>query len=272
MPTYFSGTVVRTFWEVMDLPGTGTVTGLLVPGDVTLALFRDTGSAWVAASEALTWTEIGATGRYYITYTPQNSGRYVLILNELSALSMQRKGVRFDHDIAAAGAFFSPNYGDAFCAETDVERWLQKAIDTTTNPDDVDTAAFAVNRAAVLMSLCAGLGYPVTPLTVPAGSTLKTMLRDANAIGAALDYTAAEILGQAPSKSERFEYFRQLWISYVGGQQPGSAVNVVGTIAMEIKANLASLGTDHILSGDTLAAAATQPTDIGIEVTMGDVF
>ena len=225
---------------------------MVSPTDVTLSLFVDAGSGFAAAGETVTWAPVsGQTGYYDISYAPSGSGLYKLLLQEINASSMGRRW-QFTQEVVAAGATFLPSFANAFCSESDVERWLQQSIDVTTSPTDTQTAAFAESRAAVLMTLCASLGYPVTPSTVTAGSRLESLLREANAIGTALDYTAAQILSLQPSKSDRFDYFRQLWLDYYGGVPVGFVTPVPGVIEKEIKANLVSLGTDHILSGDTL--------------------
>lgn len=264
-----AGSVVRTLWTIFN-QSAAPLTGMTSPADITFTLHRTTSTGIVASSETITMTEIGVTGNYAISFTPDFSGLYTLQLKELNA---NTNGIqyRFPIEVFAAGAAFLPAFANAFCALTDVERWLQQTIDVTTNPDENQTAAFAESRAAILMSLCASLGFAVTPSTVTAGSRLQTILRDANAIGAALDYTVAQILSIQPSKSDRFELFRQLWLDYVGGR---TALGIIaGTIETEI-ASLVALGTDHILSGDTLAATeSSPPTDIGIGlVTMGTVY
>lgn len=265
------GNAARTVWLYLALDETAK-TGMVSPGDVTLTLHRETSAGFVAAVEAITWTEIGVTGYYTIAFTPLNSGLYVLTLKELNADSFKRIQ-RFEFDVHATGAVFSPAYANAFCAETDVERWLQKPIDGTTSPDDTETTAFAEARAALLMSLCAGAGYSVTPATVVSGSRIEDMLREANAIGAALDWTIANEFGRSPSLSERAATFGNLWTYYVGGAREGFVTMLPGVIEMEIRKNLASLASDHILSGDTVAYdEGSAPTSAPIGVTMADLF
>jgi len=267
-----AGDTVVQEWTVLD-GASAPLTGITTPAGITFTLHRQSGSTMVAASETVNWTEIGVTGHYFITFTPVNTGLYVLQLLEIDPNSLQR-AYRFPNFLVyTAGSAFVPSYTEAFCSESDIERWLQQGIDSSTSPSSTEAAAFAESRAAVLMSLCAGLGYSVTPSMVTSGSRLQDMLRDANAIGAALDYTAAQILSVQPSKSDRFEYFTKLWTDYVGGPQSGFVTEIVGRIEKEIKANLVSLATDHILSGDTIAPlSGAAPTDIGIQVTMGDTY
>lgn len=159
----------------------------------------------------------------------------------------------------------------AYCAETDIERWTQTAITASTTPSDSEAAVFAVARANILSSLCAGFGYTVTPTTVTAGSRLDYLLGEANAIGAALDYTVAQQFARSPSLSERAERLQILWFQYTGNQDENNPE--IGYIEKEIHGNLASLSTDHILSGDTTARAVTAaPTEEPIGIGMGDRF
>lgn len=270
-----AGNIIVDQWTVLAAADDLPLTGMTVPGDVTLTLLRQSGSTIVAAGESVTWTEIGATGRYYFSFTPENTGLYVLVLNEIAATSYQRKGVEFRYQVLSAGSAFSPSYANAFCAETDLERWLQQAISATTQPSDSEAAGFAESRAAVLMSLCAGLNYAVTPLTVTAGSRIEDLLREANAIGAALDCTVAQSFGKGPSKTERIAVLEGLWFQYAGDPSAFGAVGAArlkGFIEKEIRTNLVSLSTDHIISGDTTAAATESVTTERIQTRMSDVY
>jgi hypothetical protein len=263
------GNIIVEGWTVFDLAG-APLTGMTSPAHVTLTLVRQSGSTMVAAAEAITWTEIGVTGRYYFSFTPLYSGLYVVYGLEISALTLCR-AFEFRYDVRAAGATFAATYANAYCAETDIERWIQTLIDATTSPDDTEAAAFAESRASVLSSLCSGWGYSVTPATITAGSRLEDMLREANAIGAALDYTVAQQFSNRPSTSNRVERFQQLWIDYVG--DPGNKNAKAGFIENEIKGSLVSLASDHIISGDTVAYdEGAAPTSVAIGITMGDLF
>jgi hypothetical protein len=266
-----TGNIIIDEWIVLDVNDV-PLTGVTYPAGVTMTLDRQSGSTIVAASETLSWTEIGTTGRYYFSFTPTNSGIYILHLNEIHALSGGSQPT-FRYDVVAAGAVFSPTYSNAFCAESDIERWIQTSIDATSRPNDTEAAAFAESRAAVLMTLCAKWGLTITPSTVTAGSRLEDLLREANAIGAALDYTVAQQFAYQPSKSDRAIMLQSRWIEYVGGAQPGFVTESIGILQKEI-GNLVSLATDHILSGDTMAnpAASAPATNAAIGFTMGDLF
>ena len=272
MPSVVAGNTVEEFWTVLD-GNSNPLTGMTSPADVTLALLRFSGGAVVAASETVTWTESATVaGRYGIRFTPQNTGVHYLSLKELNASSLQRT-TEFRYDIVSAGSVLSPSYANAFCSESDIERWLAQGISASTTPSDTVATAFAQARAGILMSLCNRLGYAVTPSTVTASSRLETLLREANAIGAAFDYTVAQSFGTSPSRTGRAEWLEGLWNQYAGSMNPDGKA-VPGIIEMEIRGGLASLSTDHILSGDTNAPADADivPTSIGIQVSMSDVY
>ena len=276
MPSQVAGNLVLDIVRVLT-PAGAPLTGMVRPtsvgdgsgADVKIWLTRQSGSAAVAATELITWAEIGASGDYYFSFTPENTGLYRLYLQfvDPAALASQT-AIRYD--IVAAGAVFAPTYADAFCAETDVERYLGQQIDATTQPSDTQTAAFASGKADALESLCARLGETVTPLTVTAGSRLAGLLREANAVGAALDFTIAQSFMRGASKTERIDVFLAQWESYVGRYVAGEFVP--GIIEMEIE-NTKSLATSHVLSGDTTARADEgAPQDIGLQIRMSDKY
>ena len=269
MPSQVAGNLVLGYWTVLDanfLP----LTGMVVPTDVTLALHRQSGSVMIAASEVISWAEIGVTGRYYFAFTPTNTGLYVLELQEVEPISLLRNQP-FQYEVLAAGATFAPSYANAFCAETDVERYLLQTIDSTTKPNDTQVAGWAQGRADALESLMAGLGAAVTPSTVTAGSRLEGLLREANAVGAALDATIAQVFGTSGSKTDKAEALLALWESYYGKYVAGEWTP--GIIGMEIQQSTVSLATSHVLSGDTTARASENaPQDVGLQIRMSDTF
>lgn len=260
--------VIVELWTILDF-NSDPLTGMTTPADITFTLHRESGGTMIAAGESITFAEVGSTGHYYIAFTPLNTGVYVLQLKELNASSLQRTWRFDDYLVVAAGASFSASYANAYCAETDIERWLQQAISGTTNPSDTEAAGFAESRASILTSLVNGWGYAVTPSTVTAGSVLEDLLREANAIGAALDYTIAQVFGRSPSRTDRVEALQALWEQYVGTEK------TVGYLQQEVRKNLASLASDHILSGDTQAdptAPTVAPYAEPIGIKMGDIF
>lgn len=269
MPSQVAGNLVIDYYRVLD-QNDAPLTGMLVPADVTLSLYRQSGGVLIAASEVVSWTEIGATGSYFFTFTPQFTGLYLLYLVEVDALTGLRQR-DFRYDILAAGAVFAPSYANAFCAETDVERYLLQQIDSTTKPNDTQVAGWAQGRADVLESLCAGLGSTVTPLTVAAGSRLEGLLREANAIGAALDCTVAQTFKTGEVQTTKILSLISAWEAYCGKYINGELVG--GYILIEISQNTVSLATNHTLSGDTIARDNSNPPhDVGAQVGMDDVY
>lgn len=268
-----AGNVIRELYLYLDNQG-APAGGMTSPADVTLNLFQDTGAGFALVGGnagtgiTVSWAAVsGSTGYYTVSYTPTSNGAFVLEVIEINASASGARW-KFPQEVTASGAVFVPSYSNAFCSEGDIERWLQQPITSSSKPTDTETAAFAENRATMLMSLCARLGFTVTPSTVTSGSRLQDLLREANAIGAAMDYTIAQSFGTGPSKTGRAEWLEGLWKGYFGS----TSEEIVGILEMEIGGNLASLATDHILSGDTIAATVTTPTDLGIQVTMGDIF
>lgn len=264
------GNVIRQPWMYQAADGKTPLTGQTTPANITFSMRRYVSTGSVVATETITFPETATAGYYDIVFTPQNSGVYTLFLHELAGTEREWT---FNFQVAAVGAAQTPSYANAFCSETDIERRLQKSIDSTTSPSDTETIYFAQSRAMILRSVCGALGYPVSPATVTQGSILEGLLRAANEIGASLDYELAQQLRVSPNKSDRIADLSALWFAYVGGSQPGVAKEIVGLIEKEIQANLVALATDNYLSGSTQApAASTTPTGIGIQVTMGDVF
>lgn len=271
MPT--AGNTIRTPYLYLD-SADAPLGGMTSPTDITFTLFRETTGGMVAASETVSFAATATTGYYTISFTPQNTGLYTLFCKELNVGSGLRQP-RFDFSVLAAGSILVPSYSNAFCSEQDIERWINAPIDATKSPSDTEAAAWAEMRASVLMILCSRLGYPVTPgSSTLTGTALEDMLREANAIGAALDYLTAQTRNLAPFDAGRgrLSFFEDRWNTYAG-YVTGTGTPIPGFIELEIRGNLVSLSTDHILSGDTIAAdSSVAPTDVGIQATMGDVF
>lgn len=265
------GNLLHTTHQYLDAAG-APKTGMAKDVDIGFTMYRDPGTGAVAATETITYTETGASGYYTISFTPDNTGLYTLWAKETNADSGLRNQ-RFDWAVLSAGSIFLPAFSNAFCSESDIERWLQQPITASTGPTSTQAAAFAETRAAVLASLCAGLGSSVTPSTVVAGSRLEDLLREANAIGAALDYTVAASFKEGTRRTERIPELLGLWHQYAGNPQ-ASGKPTVGYIEMELKQNGPQLSTDYITSGDTLAAADANvvPLNESIQIRMGDKF
>src|SRR5262245_8001479 len=192
---------IRQVWLYLKNDDT-VMTGMASPADIDLVLKRDTGSGTGTAPETVTWTEKGS-GYYDITFTPQGAGLYSLFLKELNALSAQRRWL-FAFEVVAAGALFSPSFANAFCAETDVERWTQLAFDSSSKPTSLEVAAFAQARASEIRSVLASVGYVVSPSdSALTGTIQQDMLREANAIAAAADAYLAKFIDVEPGKTEK---------------------------------------------------------------------
>ena len=196
-----AGNQVREQWTIYDF-SKNPLTGMVSPADITFTLLRDVGAGFQAAPETVVMTEIGATGHYQIAYTPEaQGGLYVLQLKELNVNTFGQTW-RFVHEVVASGSQFVPTFANAFCAETDVERWAQLAIDTLSKPSSDEVAGFAEARASEMRSILAAAGYTV-PATVAPGSLEEDMLREANAIGAAADTVIAKYQDTEPARTDK---------------------------------------------------------------------
>lgn len=261
-----------TVYDQNDPPA--PLTGVTSPAGITIYLTRQSGSAMIAASETVTFLEDGATGRYYFRFTPTNTGLYAVDYMVTHA-SANHEGARLEYSVLSAGSVFTPTYANCFCAESDIERRVQQSINATSTPSDAATMSFAQERAGVLKSLCARLGYPVTPTSITSGSHLEDMLRAANAIGAAKDWLLSQqTQTNGDDLPDAIAAWDEEWVRYVGGPIPGRVTEIVGLIEKEIKGNLVSFSTDHIISGDTMAPAATTVTSepLGGPISMGSLF
>lgn len=264
------GTTIRWPWTILDL-NSDPLTGMTSPAAITFTLFRDSGTAIVAASEIVSFAESATAGTYQVSFTPQNSGLYTLQLKELNVNSLQRT-YRQDFMAQSAGAVFAPSYANAFCSESDIERRLGLQISSTTSPNDMEAPGYAEARAAYLMAVCARLGFPVTPLTVTSGSRMEDLLREANAIGAAIDFLVAQGKYATPLEPGKVGSLQSLWEQAVG-YYANNGNWIDGAVTMEISGNQVSLATSHVLSGDTTARAAENaPQDVGLQIRMGDLY
>ena len=266
---WVSGNLVHTTHQYLDAAG-DPKTGMVKTTDIEFTLYRDPGSGAVAATETVAYTETGSSGYYTISFTPDNTGLYTLWGKEINADSYMRN-LRSDWSVVSAGSVFTPAFSNAFCGKADMERWLQQSITGSTAPSSTEAAAFAETRAAVLMGMAARLGFTVTPTSVSAGSRLEDILREANAIGSAMDYTVAQSFKEGTRRTERIPELLGLWRQYTGDETKDP--RLYGFLGDEVRGNLASLSTDHIVSGDTQAAPSSgTPTDSGIQINMSDLF
>lgn len=195
--TYVLGDIVIQPWRYLD-GNSDPLTGMVTPTDITFTLLRSSGSVMVASGETVTFTEIGTTGDYHINFTPANLGLYNLRLKELKVGTFQRTA-SFEYSVLAAGAVFTPTFTNAFCAQSDIERWTQLSFSAGSSPTSTQVAAFAESRASEIQGMVAGAGFTVTPATVIADSIEEDMLREANAIAAAADALMAKFMMDTPS-------------------------------------------------------------------------
>ena len=162
------------------------------------------------------------------------------------------------------------SFANAYCAETDVERYLQFAIEATSKPTSDEAGDFGEGRATVLTSLCSAWGKAVA--VGATSGNLTIMLREANAIGAALDYILGQEQGESPSTSDKIEHLQDQWVNYVG--DPGDKNAPPGWLEQEIKGNLSALAINHILSGDTSSRPVDSPTPVEADIgrSMDELF
>jgi hypothetical protein len=269
----FSGSTIRWLWTILNL-NNNPLTGMGSPADITFTLFRDTGSSLVLATETVSFVETATAGNYQVSFTPQNSGLYTLQLLELNANSLQR-AFRQDFLVQAAGSVFAPSYANAFCAETDIERRLGLQISGSTSPTDVETTGYAEARASYLIAVSARLGFTVTPATVTPGSPQEDILREADAVGSAVDYLVAQGKFASPLEPGKVGALQSIWEQLVGYYN-NSGKWIDGALTTVIRASLASLTSSHVISGDTTARSDEgSPQDIGFEgggIRMTDKF
>ena len=132
--SFVAGNAIVDFWEALDWDRV-PITGLDSPTDFVMNMIRETGTTGVAAGEVITLVEIGVTGRYSFSFTPENAGLYKLYFVE-QAGAVRLRTWTYSFEVVSAGSVFAPAFANAFCAETDLERWIQQAITSTSNPSE----------------------------------------------------------------------------------------------------------------------------------------
>lgn len=195
-----AGNTVRDEWFYMDATE-APLTGMLINVDVTLTLRRDIGAGFVAAPEAISWTELGG-GYYQIAFTPLSGGLYRAYLKELNVNSFLRRWT-FPFEIVSAGSTFLPSFANAFCSEGDVESWAGFDFQSGSKPTSDQVAGFAQSRSSEMRSIMAAEGWVVGPGTVTPGGPEEDMLRMANAIGAAADAWLSKFMDTDPARTEK---------------------------------------------------------------------
>jgi hypothetical protein len=193
---------IRQVWKILDVNG-AALTGQTSPANITFLLKRDSGSGTVTASETVSFTELGS-GFYEIAFTPQFGGLYTLFLDELVG---QQRDWWFVYEVVAAGAVFLPAFANAFCAETDVERWTQLLFDGGSKPTSNQVAALAQARASEMRGMLVAEGWTISPTSVASGSIEQDMLREANAIGAAADAYLTKFVDVDPGQTAKAKSF-----------------------------------------------------------------
>jgi hypothetical protein len=262
---YVAQNLILEPWTILDV-NSNPLTGMTSPADITFSLKRQSGSTFVAASEVVGFAESAVAGTYAITVTPQNTGTYINELKELNVGTLQRTW-RFVYEVLPAGAVFSPSFANAFCAETDIERYLGLSFTATSQVTSTQAAGFAEERAAYIMAMCAAWGSVITPSSVIPGSRLEDLLRAANAIGAAFDAAVSWYTQVEPAENEKARLLMARWVSLMGDGE-----KLVGLIETEIETNLTGgFETDNVLSGDTIARNTDIRQDVGLLVRMDDL-
>jgi hypothetical protein len=196
--------VVSQVWKYRDTAG-AILTGMTFPADIELVLKKATAGGSVTASEVVSWTESADPGYYDIKYTPLGGTVYTLFLKELNPASDGRQWW-FVSEVMAAGAVYAPAFANAYCAETDVERFTQLAFTATSKPTSQEVAAWAQARSSEMsLQFLAQSGWTVTPATVVSGSLEQDVLRDMAAIGAGADAMLAKFMDSDPVATQKAE-------------------------------------------------------------------
>ncbi len=183
------------------------LTGDVANITATLTRYPDNATE-TSASETVTIVEIGATGTYYVTYTPTNAQVYRLKLDS----STNFREAWFEDAVSDAPATATAN--DAYAAESDVASYAQMGDYTSsTKPTETQVVAFLADRASeVYGKLATIMGSSVTgppsydtviDESTDAGKALGRAARKANALGAAIDAILAAGAGDSPGGSQR---------------------------------------------------------------------
>ena len=145
--------------------------------------------------------------------------------------------------------------GDSYCAETDVIRYTQ--TETTygagTVPTEAQVLEFQASRAADLYMIVFGemgstaLGpasydNPITPGNSSEEFALNQVLKEANAVGAAMDALAAAGAGEEPARSERVAELGVLYEGWVGRIQKAVEMLVTSLSGASSSASHVSIG------------------------------
>lgn len=275
------GTAIRTYHKVIDTAKVA-VTGL----DAThfeIVLGRD----GAEAIETVTVAEIGTTGLYAFTFTPLTAGTYALAAQELATIPDSAEA-DFDREwiVTSAGSDFSPAYTNAFCAQTDIERYCGTTFSASTTPSATYVEGFAEEIAARIMAnfpagiaiTPAGMSSPLS-LATDSGLILEDLLRQANAIGAASRAKRASLLGQTPNDSPVPDILWGMFLDLAGGYDPVRRQMVEGAIPAYLKSGIAAVSASmtaaaytHISRGGVTAYSTPSGTAEALNFTEDTEF
>jgi hypothetical protein len=257
-----TGSTIRLVWTILDQNG-DPLTGMHSPADVSFRLHRSSLNGTVASGEAVSMVEVAASpGTYEITFVPLATGLYTLQLRELNASTLFQQ-YRFPTDVFSAGSEALPTFDDAFCSQSDVERFMQLSVDSTTDPSADDVALFAAGRAKEMQGLLAAAGWTVSPATIVADSVEQGILREVNAVGAAGDAWLAKDRDDAPAASE---HGRKLLDEY--------EIRLTRAVDFGRKMLGTSLIASPMTEGEVTLRTETAVDDTGLQeaITMGQEF
>lgn len=245
------GEVVRRQHTVINLLGAHP-TGLLI-SDFTIALYLD----GVAATETVTLSDLGS-GNYEFLFTPLSPGIYTFFGTEGAFANSQGLSFNDAWITVLTEAVFTPSPANAFCAVTDVERYMTQNFSSTSSPTDMDVLGWMEELARRLTAKCEVAGHRVTPAGgnaplsgLPPDTELEAMLRAANALGVAVMACNGGYLGVPPADSDRGSTFYAEYLKLMGGLVPGSATEILGEIVEYIQATFApgAYAATHISTG-----------------------
>lgn len=163
-----------------------------------------------SASETVVIVEIGATGTYYVTYTPTNAQVYRLKLSS----STNFREAWFEDSVSDTPATTTAT--DSYASESDVVTYAQMGDYTSsTVPTETQVLVMLADRASEIYArLSTIMGSDVTgppsysqaiDSSTDAGAALARATRRANAIGAAIDAVYAAGAGDSPGASARMD-------------------------------------------------------------------
>lgn len=244
------------------------LTGLA--GTMTATLKRyPSATSEVSASETVTIVEIGATGSYYVTYTPTNAQVYSLKVYE----STTDREYWWEDEVQDAPSTASLQY--AYATLDDVVAVAQMgAYTSATTPTDVQVTSFLEQRAAEIFAKLVPLmrndatgpsGYSTTvDQSTDTGKALARVLRRVNAIGAARDALQAAGATASPTPSVRVEDLDTLWRIALHGD----GKDVPGEVADAAQAYLSSpRSATHLSTGQVQRATVFVRAERGLQMT-----